>query len=72
MERALALYPELAAPDIRAHRDPVASDLEPLVIEDGCGLRPSRKDGIRLEVEWAEVPRSQGRKIPIIHNYGLV
>jgi D-amino-acid oxidase len=42
-------------------------DLLPLVIEEGCGLRPARKGGIRLETEW--VTRGAD-KVPIVFNYG--
>ncbi|KAJ3981314.1 D-amino-acid oxidase [Lentinula detonsa] len=40
--------------------------IEPLMVEAGCGLRPARNGGVRLDVEWIE----STRRIPIIHNYG--
>ena len=47
-ERGIALCPELLPEDKRA-----AGRIEDLdVIEEGCGLRPTRKGGIRLEIEW--------------------
>lgn len=46
-----AIFPELAPPEVRATRAPTVGDVLPLVIEEGCGLRPAKKDGIRLEVE---------------------
>ena len=67
LQRCLALCPELAPPDVRARRTPTIEDLRGLIIEVGVGLRPARKGGIRLEVEW--VNATQG-KIPVIHNYG--
>lgn len=69
LERNLALWPELAPPEVRESRTPTVQDILPIVIEDGCGLRPARKGGIRLEVEWFEVART-GRKIPVVFNYG--
>lgn len=47
----LAIFPELAPPEVRATWAPTVGDVLPLVIEEGCGLRPAKKDGIRLEVE---------------------
>ncbi|KAI0037134.1 nucleotide-binding domain-containing protein [Vararia minispora EC-137] len=62
LQRALDFYPEIAPPNIRAVRKPTIDDLIPLIVDEGCGLRPSRKGGIRLETEWMGVP--------VIHNYG--
>ena len=70
MKRGFALCPELAPPEIRAHREPVLEDLQSILIEEGCGLRPARKGGIRLEVEWADGPDQ--RKVPVVFNYGCV
>ncbi|CAK5272218.1 unnamed protein product [Mycena citricolor] len=68
LERAFALCPELAPPEIRAEREPVLDDLKPIIIEEGCGLRPARKGGIRLETDWVE---TAGRgKVPVVFNYG--
>ncbi|KAG1741529.1 uncharacterized protein EDB91DRAFT_1328892 [Suillus paluster] len=66
--RILQLAPELAPPQTRIDRDPTVEDLRPIIIETGCGLRPGRKGGIRLEVEWLDVP-TRG-KVPVVHNYG--
>ncbi|KAH8817601.1 D-amino-acid oxidase [Flagelloscypha sp. PMI_526] len=66
LERAFSLCPELAPPGTK---DPTIQDVLPLVIEEGCGHRPGRKDGIRLETEWFEEVKG-GRNIPIVHNYG--
>ncbi|KAG5638000.1 hypothetical protein H0H81_002268 [Sphagnurus paluster] len=63
LERGLTLCPDIAPPDIRAVRDATIDDLVPTIIEEGCGLRPGRKGGIRLEVE-------SGRKVPVMYNYG--
>ncbi|KAJ7070310.1 hypothetical protein B0H15DRAFT_968671, partial [Mycena belliarum] len=67
LKRGLALCPELAPPEIRAQREPVLEDLQSIMIEEGTGLRPGRKGGIRLEVEWAT---GRDRKVPIVFNYG--
>jgi hypothetical protein len=71
LKRGLSLCPELAAPEIRAEREPKLEDVLPIVIEEGCGLRPARKGGIRLEVQWSEVARLGGQaKVPVVFNYG--
>ncbi|KAF9239269.1 hypothetical protein BU15DRAFT_74692 [Melanogaster broomeanus] len=66
LTRALALVPELAPPSII---NPTVDDLRPLIIDVGCGLRPAREGGIRVEVERVESSR-RGRKIPVVFNYG--
>ncbi|TFK62159.1 D-amino-acid oxidase [Pluteus cervinus] len=67
LARVFELAPELAPPEVRAARRPTVDDLIPLIIEEGCGLRPAREGGIRLEVEWISF---QETKVPIVHNYG--
>ncbi|KAF7348437.1 Nuclear export factor [Mycena venus] len=42
--------------------------LQPIIIEEGCGLRPARKGGIRLEVEWFAIANQN--KVPVVYNYG--
>ncbi|KAF8632898.1 hypothetical protein AX17_004744 [Amanita inopinata Kibby_2008] len=69
LEDGLALCPELAPPEIRAVREPTIDDILPFVIEEGCGLRPARKGGIRLEVEHFARHKGDG-KVPVVHNYG--
>ena len=69
LQRCLALCPELAPPEIRKIRQPTVEDLSPIIIEGGCGLRPGRSGGIRLEVEWFDAAKGEG-KVPIIYNYG--
>ena len=69
LERAFRLCPELASPDIRVERKPTIDDVVPHIVSEGCGLRPARKGGIRLEVEWTEGIGGRGR-VPVIHNYG--
>jgi len=69
LARGFSLCPELAPPEIRAQREPVVEDLQSIIIEEGCGLRPARKGGIRLEVDWSI--GQDHKKIPIVFNYGL-
>ncbi|KAF8837094.1 nucleotide-binding domain-containing protein, partial [Paxillus ammoniavirescens] len=74
LTRALALSADLAPPSIRATREPTIEDLRPLIVDEGCGLRPGRKGGIRLEVEWIDSETSEGqeqrKRIPVVYNYG--
>ncbi|KAJ8582936.1 nucleotide-binding domain-containing protein [Rhizopogon salebrosus TDB-379] len=68
LARALKLTPELAPPQARLDREPTVEDLRPIIIEPGCGLRPGRKGGLRIEVEWFDTP-TRG-KVPVVYNYG--
>jgi hypothetical protein len=69
LETAIAVCPELAPPEVSAVREPRVEDVLPYVIEEGCGLRPARKGGIRLEIEWFKRDSTSG-VIPVVHNYG--
>ncbi|OJT12710.1 D-amino-acid oxidase [Trametes pubescens] len=69
LERCLALFPELIPPAIRAERAGTIEDLRPLILEEGCGFRPQRKGGARLDVEWVQGRPGQG-KVPMVFNYG--
>ncbi|CCM01227.1 uncharacterized protein FIBRA_03275 [Fibroporia radiculosa] len=69
LQRCLALCPELAPPEVRAQRTPTVEDIRPLILDIGCGFRPSRAGGIRLETEWVDIPKND-RKIPVMFNYG--
>ncbi|KAH9932229.1 D-amino-acid oxidase [Fomitopsis serialis] len=69
LRRCLALCPELAPLEVRAQRAGTTDDLRPLIVETGCGLRPARKGGMRLEYEWVNAGKD-GRKIPLVYNYG--
>ncbi|KAJ3894815.1 D-amino-acid oxidase [Lentinula edodes] len=45
--------------------------VEPFIIEAGCGFRPARKGGLRLEVEWiVQSSTESAPQIPLVHNYG--
>ncbi|KAK4058755.1 carboxypeptidase Y-deficient [Microbotryomycetes sp. JL221] len=58
--RCLELQPELLPPDKRENG--TIDDLD--VIELACGLRPTRKGGLRIEIE------AQASDVPIVHCYG--
>ena len=70
LKRGLALCPELAPPELRASRTPTIEDILPIVKEEACGLRPMRKDGVRIELAYLSA--CNGRKIPVVYNYGKV
>ncbi|KXN81881.1 D-amino-acid oxidase [Leucoagaricus sp. SymC.cos] len=78
LTRALKLCPELAPPEIRAVRQPNIDDLLSHVVGEGCGLRPSRKGGIRIESEWwsnkgkvlPKEARNEEGKVLVVYNYG--
>jgi len=69
LKRCLAMCPELAPPEIRQVREPTVEDLSSIIVEEGCGLRPGRTGGIRLEVEWFDAIAKEG-KVPVVYNYG--
>ncbi|PPR07754.1 hypothetical protein CVT24_003704, partial [Panaeolus cyanescens] len=72
LENALKLCPELAPPEIREQRSPTIDDLAPLIVDEGCGFRPSREGGFRLELERREFELPMKRKlvVPTVYNYG--
>lgn len=58
LERGLALCPELLPLEKRG------GGIEGLdIVEVGCGLRPSRKGGVRIEAEMID-------QVPVVHCYG--
>ncbi|KZS91403.1 FAD-linked reductase, partial [Sistotremastrum niveocremeum HHB9708] len=72
LTRTLAVHPSLLPASTLASikasgRSPTIQDLEPQIIESGCGLRPGRKGGIRLEKGELEV---DGGKVKVVYNYG--
>lgn len=70
LNRVLSLCPDLAPPEIRAtRREPKFEDLQSMILEEGCGLRPARAGGVRIELEWFEDAKGK-REVPVIHNYG--
>ncbi|KAG9119496.1 hypothetical protein FRC07_005455 [Ceratobasidium sp. 392] len=72
IRRALALSPLIAPPESRAgDRTPTVEDVKSIIVESGCGLRPGRKGGIRLERGEIEYLEGEGSKsIPVVYNYG--
>jgi hypothetical protein len=70
LRRGLELCPELVPEEIRTQRVPTVEDLKPLIIEECCGLRPGRVNGIRLES--VQMAKRDGTKIPVVFNYGWV
>lgn len=70
LERANSLCPELATPLLRGtSRAPSADDLYPLIVDMGCGMRPGRQGGVRLEGSFLDI-KDLPAKIPLIYNYG--
>ncbi|KAJ7179752.1 D-amino-acid oxidase [Mycena filopes] len=67
MEKALALWPEIAPPEARKDRTPTIEDLFPILVEEGLGLRPHRKEGIRIDSEWVD---ANGVKGLVVFHYG--
>jgi len=68
LQRGLEVCPELAPPASRANgRTPTIDDLKSILIESGCGFRPGRRGGIRVE---SETMTTLGKSIPVVHNYG--
>jgi len=69
LNRALKLCPELS-PSYSSSlgSTPSVDDLKSIIIEEGCGLRPARKGGIRLEAEVHST--EMGNKAPVVYNYG--
>jgi D-amino-acid oxidase len=73
LERALKLHSSVfAPPEVLAERTPTLEDIQTRIVEEGCGLRPARKGGIRLGVEWVDYPGESAQKAqkPVIFNYG--
>lgn len=68
IERILEMTQEIAPPSVRDKRRATVEDIMPLIVEEGCGFRPSRKGGIRLESEV--VTGKDGKKVVLVHNYG--
>jgi hypothetical protein len=70
LQRTFALFPELAPPEIRAKKTAtIDDDLKEIIIGEGCGLRPARSGGVRVDLRWFE---AGGKKVPVISHYGFV
>jgi len=75
LRRAVAMCPELVSPTTswNTNPKPTFEDLRPLIIEEGCGLRPGREGGVRLEVEMMSSTARENLpsvNIPVVYNYG--
>ncbi|KAL5519430.1 hypothetical protein ACEPAH_1113 [Sanghuangporus vaninii] len=69
LERGLALCPELSSTYAQdKSKKPTIEDVKPIIVEEGCGLRPQRKGGIRLETDTLQTVT--GVKVPLVYNYG--
>ncbi|KAJ7854567.1 hypothetical protein B0H14DRAFT_2353688 [Mycena olivaceomarginata] len=68
-ERGIAVYRDLLPLSKRANGG--INDLD--VLEECVGLRPSRKDGVRVETSWlgalSPVQPYGDKRFPVVHNY---
>ena len=62
------MAPEIAPPGVVLQRKPTIDDIRPLIVEEGCGLRPGRTGGIRLES--TALSGASGASVPVVFNYG--
>jgi D-amino-acid oxidase len=69
LQRTFALFPELAPPETRAKKTATIDDLKEIIIDEGCGLRPARSGGVRVDLRWFE---GGEKKLPVISHYGFV
>ena len=69
LERVLSIAPELVPEHLRKGDVPTVEELLPLVVEEGCGFRPGRKGGLRIEATTIQDLRGN-KPIPVVHNYG--
>ncbi|KAJ9113132.1 hypothetical protein QFC20_002022 [Naganishia adeliensis] len=69
LERCIAMAPDLIPETVSRNRDPrvLVEELRKLIIEEGSGLRPARKGGVRIESETIKVGSDT---VPLVHHYG--
>ncbi|TFK96786.1 hypothetical protein BDV98DRAFT_536232, partial [Pterulicium gracile] len=81
IRRAVSLAPELAPPGIAASLTPepenahLVEAVKALTIYEGCGLRPARTGGARIELKWVDRPglakvQGEEEKVPVVYHYG--
>ncbi|KAF9046292.1 D-amino-acid oxidase [Panaeolus papilionaceus] len=74
LENALRVCPELVPEGIREQQTPTIDDLIPLIVDEGCGFRPSREGGFRVELNRYEfkdfLNPALTRLVPVVYNYG--
>jgi len=47
------------------------TDILPIVVGEGCGLRPARKGGVRVELDWVEGAQVRRKgQVAVVYNYG--
>ncbi|QRW10503.1 FAD-dependent oxidoreductase [Ceratobasidium sp. AG-Ba] len=73
IKNTLSLSQLIAPPEARENgRTPTMDDVKRIIIESGCGLRPGRKGGIRLEAsEISYFEDQKEKKLPLVLNYGI-
>lgn len=69
LERCIAMAPDLIPETLSRNREPriLVEELRKLIIEEGAGLRPARKGGVRIESETTKVGNDS---VPVVHHYG--
>ncbi|KAJ9122405.1 hypothetical protein QFC22_001828 [Naganishia vaughanmartiniae] len=72
LERCIAMAPDLIPVTKSRDRDPkvLVEELRKLVVEEGAGLRPARKGGVRIESEDLVLGGAGNEVIPLVHHYG--
>ncbi|KAJ9100640.1 hypothetical protein QFC21_003684 [Naganishia friedmannii] len=71
LERCIAMAPDLMPVAKCTDRDPkvMVEELRKLIVEEGAGLRPARKGGVRIESE--DIMLGNGTvTVPLVHHYG--
>jgi D-amino-acid oxidase len=71
LERCIAMAPDLIPVEKCKDRDPklLVEELRKLIVEEGAGLRPARKGGVRIESE--DLVLGNGTVVvPLVHHYG--
>ena len=67
-ERALKICPELVSSTLE--KPATVENLKTQIVNEGCGLRPARVGGVRLEYETLKPLISGVKEVPMVYNYG--
>ncbi|KAF9069941.1 hypothetical protein BDP27DRAFT_666457 [Rhodocollybia butyracea] len=76
LTRGLNFCPELIPHSEADSQETALERIKSIILEEGCGLRPARHGGIRLETELVDInvafdsTESKTKPVPLIHNYG--